>query len=108
MPKPIAGRCQYCRCTEERACPDGCSWVSSRRTACTACVPGVKQLQDLFMLVKGHAHYTCPSLRQLEKWPEAVKVQAQKVLIRIHLEASDNVIPGSKPKVPKQMVPFLK
>lgn len=32
-----AERCQVCGCTEERACPGGCSWVEPG--LCSACVP---------------------------------------------------------------------
>lgn len=33
----IAGVCKYCGCTNERACPGGCSWVDPSLTICTAC-----------------------------------------------------------------------
>jgi DNA-binding MarR family transcriptional regulator len=38
-PKDYARRgiCHVCGCTEERACPDGCSWADATRTLCTAC-----------------------------------------------------------------------
>jgi hypothetical protein len=29
-------RCRFCRCTQERACPDGCSWAQI--DVCTSCV----------------------------------------------------------------------
>lgn len=28
------GRCRYCRCTDERACDDGCSWADIQHTVC--------------------------------------------------------------------------
>jgi hypothetical protein len=28
------GRCRYCRCTDERACDDGCSWADFQHTVC--------------------------------------------------------------------------
>lgn len=28
------GRCRYCRCTDERACDDGCSWADLQNTVC--------------------------------------------------------------------------
>lgn len=31
------GTCSRCGCTEERACPGGCSWANVLRTVCTAC-----------------------------------------------------------------------
>ena len=30
-------RCIACGCTQERACPGGCSWVSVRPPKCSAC-----------------------------------------------------------------------
>jgi hypothetical protein len=30
-------RCIVCGCTEERACPGGCSWVSVNPPKCSAC-----------------------------------------------------------------------
>ena len=30
-------RCIACGCTNERACPGGCSWVSHRPPKCSAC-----------------------------------------------------------------------
>jgi len=30
--------CQLCGCTDERACPGGCSWVSVDPPLCSACV----------------------------------------------------------------------
>jgi hypothetical protein len=29
--------CKYCGCTDTRACPDGCCWVSD--DVCSACAP---------------------------------------------------------------------
>jgi hypothetical protein len=28
------GRCRYCRCTDARACPDGCAWLDKEHTVC--------------------------------------------------------------------------
>lgn len=30
-------RCINCGCTDDRACPGGCSWVSTRPPKCSAC-----------------------------------------------------------------------
>jgi hypothetical protein len=30
-------RCRICRCTDERACPEGCSWVEGVEDLCSAC-----------------------------------------------------------------------
>ncbi len=31
-------RCRQCGCTNERACPGGCSWASINPPICSACV----------------------------------------------------------------------
>lgn len=38
-------RCRVCGCTEQRACPDGCSWLSKQpgRYLCTACPPRTRR-----------------------------------------------------------------
>lgn len=28
------GRCRYCRCTDARACPEGCAWLDLEQTVC--------------------------------------------------------------------------
>ena len=34
---PVAsGICQYCKCTEQRGCACGCSWLDVARTVCSA------------------------------------------------------------------------
>lgn len=30
--------CKFCGCTDDRACPEGCSWVDLGTDVCTACV----------------------------------------------------------------------
>lgn len=30
-----SGRCRYCRCTDARACEDGCWWVDAEQTVCS-------------------------------------------------------------------------
>lgn len=37
-PRPRAGVCRLCGCTEERACPGGCSWANATRTICSRCM----------------------------------------------------------------------
>lgn len=32
--------CSGCGCTNEQACPGGCSWVSTNPPVCSACVEG--------------------------------------------------------------------
>ena len=32
------GVCKKCGCTDEHACPGGCSWTNKERTLCSACV----------------------------------------------------------------------
>lgn len=36
LPGPIPGMCRYCHCTEQRACPEGCSWMDTGRTVCSS------------------------------------------------------------------------
>lgn len=32
-----AGVCRWCGCTEDDACPTGCSWANARGTLCSEC-----------------------------------------------------------------------
>lgn len=34
----MALKCRGCGCTTDRACPGGCSWVSTNPPICSACV----------------------------------------------------------------------
>lgn len=34
LPRATAGRCRYCKCTEQRACFEGCSWYDDCATVC--------------------------------------------------------------------------
>lgn len=42
-PRPVpaasaeSGRCKVCGCTEDRACPGGCSWIDKAKTLCSSC-----------------------------------------------------------------------
>ena len=40
LPQAFPGRCRYCKCTDARACPEGCSWYDLEQTVCDslACV----------------------------------------------------------------------
>lgn len=40
-------RCIACGCTEERACPGGCSWVSISPPKCSACDDEECGLEDI-------------------------------------------------------------
>lgn len=31
------GECRICGCTDDAACPSGCTWVDRRHTLCSAC-----------------------------------------------------------------------
>jgi len=31
------GRCRWCRCTDSRACEQGCSWSDKAHTLCSSC-----------------------------------------------------------------------
>lgn len=35
LPPATPGRCRYCRCTDERACPEGCWWIDQEHTVCS-------------------------------------------------------------------------
>ena len=32
------GFCHRCGCTDQYACPEGCSWVNATHTLCSACL----------------------------------------------------------------------
>lgn len=36
LPGPVQGMCRYCKCTDRRACPHGCSWLDTDRTVCSS------------------------------------------------------------------------
>lgn len=31
----IGGKCKFCKCTEEAACPEGCGWANEAKTVCS-------------------------------------------------------------------------
>jgi hypothetical protein len=35
--EPRPGTCRVCGCTDDHACPEGCSWVDRDHTLCSAC-----------------------------------------------------------------------
>lgn len=35
--KPRSGVCQQCGCTDDEACPGGCSWADKAHTMCSTC-----------------------------------------------------------------------
>lgn len=39
------GVCRWCKCTEDHACPAGCSWANAQATLCSECVPLDKAMQ---------------------------------------------------------------
>lgn len=43
-----SGICRYCLCTDERACPDGCSWYDKAHTVCStaSCVEAWNKYQE--------------------------------------------------------------
>lgn len=43
----IPGVCRWCRCTYERPCENGCSWVERSQTLCSECVPLDKAIQTM-------------------------------------------------------------
>lgn len=43
-PKPVAGTCRVCGCTDNNACqPMGCWWVDDTHTLCSECAPTPKE-----------------------------------------------------------------
>lgn len=36
-PRPRAGKCRRCGCTDDYACELGCAWVDSEHTRCSEC-----------------------------------------------------------------------
>lgn len=36
LPHALLGVCRFCLCTQERACPGGCTWLDFDGTACSA------------------------------------------------------------------------
>jgi hypothetical protein len=45
------GTCKYCGCTQEHACPGGCSWIDDEKTICSACIRHVS-IEELMALGK--------------------------------------------------------
>lgn len=39
------GRCRYCRCTDLRACDEGCAWLDKEHTVCNS-LPCVERFQN--------------------------------------------------------------
>lgn len=42
---PTVGVCRVCGCVDERACPEGCSWVDADHTLCSVCAGTVGDLE---------------------------------------------------------------
>lgn len=40
--------CKFCGCTDERACPTGCTWVSPNVDLCDACIELLMPALDHF------------------------------------------------------------
>lgn len=103
------GVCRFCGCQEKRACAKsivgkkvfGCSWTGPDRRACTACVPAPQELLDLFGLVMGGGKSPMPTLATLQDWNDEERFKTGKILSRIHLQASDNVVLRRWFKIPK-------
>lgn len=39
-------KCRVCKCTQERACDNGCGWAPKRGDLCTNCAAIVEALRD--------------------------------------------------------------
>lgn len=48
LPGPIPGICRYCKCTELRACPGGCTWIDAERTVCSSMPCKAKMMDDYY------------------------------------------------------------
>lgn len=54
LPPTTPGRCRYCRCTDERACPLGCWWVDLEHTVCSN--PRCVQRFERFLSIRQNGH----------------------------------------------------
>ena len=76
----MSGRCRFCGCTEERACPGGCSWVNRELTICSACARIDRAWQ----------------LREVERNPNLMRAFARGFMVATHdPRATDAVNPYS-------------
>jgi hypothetical protein len=56
LPEAIPGMCRYCRCTANRACPGGCSWLyPEQRTVCSAPACEAKYVRENLLRTAGRA-----------------------------------------------------
>jgi hypothetical protein len=87
------GRCQYCGCTENRACEDPltgtCYWLDSRQTICSACGLPEKVhlmlLRDILAMVSRKV-----TLGALSAWTIHERAQALRWARAVHLKAGDH------------------
>jgi len=69
--EPTPGTCRVCGCTDDHACPEGCSWVDRDHTLCSACegttADVVYHLRYIEHLMRGSRPMlaTCKSVRAI-------------------------------------------
>ena len=105
MNKP--GTCFICHCTERRACPSGCAWANLAKTLCTNCAVTPEILQGRFKMVLGGGPKKLPTLKELRVWSAEDRAAAGRILWRMYLVASDNVVRWQAPPVPAVMRRYL-
>lgn len=49
QPTTRPGVCEFCHCTDERACEGGCAWVNDEHTICSVCVDDLGELVGGFV-----------------------------------------------------------
>lgn len=77
--------CRLCGCTDNRACPGGCSWASER--LCSACVPTIDETITSLSLVSGTEHIT---EEQVIGWNIDQRADAFNWAMSVHFNAGDN------------------
>lgn len=46
-PRTAGLACTVCGCTDDRACPGGCSWISHNPPLCSACADVVDAIEEM-------------------------------------------------------------
>lgn len=62
-PQTAALACCLCGCTDERACPGGCSWISFHPPVCSACEDIAAEIMQ--MKEEQHAQAAPPTIRAI-------------------------------------------
>lgn len=85
----ISGTCQYCACTDDRGCEDGCSWMDDTHTLCSLC-HGAQELAIRVLAIFGAVG---PLLRPpvalpVPAWTDLTGDQ-QQVLVMAHRRTAE-------------------